>query len=181
MAEERRARDHRLLDALGELGAEPFKGKVWRVAREGRAPLQPSMAPGRWSPGDFDVLYTSLEREGAFAEAYFHLSRQPVFPNELRFSLHELTITTRQTLSLPTLDILVRLGVDETRYREVLYEQTQAIGDAARFMGFDSLLVPNARWEGLNLVVFSDAFQPGEIDIVRSENVDWAGWRDRFR
>ncbi|MCH6588100.1 MAG: DUF692 family protein, partial [Proteobacteria bacterium] len=73
----RRARDHRLLDALGTLEPEPFEGVVWRVVRDGRQPLEASNARGRWSPGHFDVLYTSLEPDGARAEAYFHLARQP--------------------------------------------------------------------------------------------------------
>jgi RES domain-containing protein len=181
MAEERRARDHRLLDALGELQAEPFTGKVWRVVREGRDPLQPSMVQGRWSSGNFDVLYTSLVREGACTETHFHLSRQPIFPSELRFWLHELGVNTRQTLRLPTVESLIRLGVEEPRYQEILYEQTQAIADAARFMGFDGLVVPSARWDGLNLVLFTDALQPDDIELVRSEEVAWVEWREKFR
>ena len=177
MAGERRARDHWLLDALGELRAESFAGRAWRVVRDGRDPLQPSMIQGRWSPGTFDVLYTALEADGACAETYFHLSRQPVFPSQLQFSLHELRVNTRQSLRLPTIAELVRLGVDESHYREVLYERTQAIGDAAQFMGFDGLIVPSARSPCMNLVLFTDALQPEDLELVQSEMVDWERWR----
>jgi RES domain len=170
-----------LLDALGELQGEYLAARVWRVVREGRDPLEASKVQGRWSPGSFDVLYTSFTREGACAEAYFHLSRQPVFPTELGFSVHELAVNTRQTLRLPTIENLSRLGVEEARYREVLYQQTQAIGDAARFMGFDGLIVPNARWDALNLVLFTDALQPEDIELLQGEKVDWAEWREKLR
>ncbi len=177
----RRARDHRLLDALGTLEPEPFEGTAWRVVRFGRPPLQGSSARGRWSPGHFDVLYTSLEPDGARAEAYFHLARQPVFPAHLRYRLYELTIKTKQTLRLASTEALFRLDVEEARYRELYYDRTQAISDAARFMGFDGLIVPNARWDCLNLVIFTDAVDLDEIEIEERSAIDWNLWRDNLR
>ena len=50
---------------------------------------------------------------------------------------------------------MVPLGVDPARYREILYEPTQAIGDAAYFLGFDSIIAPNARWSCNNLILFT--------------------------
>ena len=64
-----RLHDRALLDALEALDPEPFRGVVWRVTRKGREPLRGAAANGRWSmTGEFEVLYTSLEREGATAE-----------------------------------------------------------------------------------------------------------------
>lgn len=179
MAEGRRARDHRLLDAIGELEAEAFEGVVWRAVHEGRAPLQGSNAQGRWSPGHFDVLYTSLEADGARAEVYFGLSRQPVFPSQLRYWLYELTVKTSQTLHLANMAALCDLGVEDARYRELYYDRAQAISDAARFMGFDGLIVPNARWDCLNLVLFVDAVDPEGIEVTDRTAIDWDGWRAR--
>ena len=136
---------------------------------------------GRWSPGHFDVLYTSLEPDGARAEIYFHLSRQPVFPSGLRYWLYELKVRTRETLRLANMDALLRLGVEEARYRENLYDRTQAISDAAQFMGFDGLIVPNARWNCLNLVLFVDAVNLDEIEHERESEIDWIEWRGRLR
>lgn len=165
MEDRRRARDHRLLDAIGELEAEAFEGVVWRAAR------------GRWSPGEFDVLYTSLEADGARAEVYFGLSRQPVFPSRLRYWLYELKVKTSQTLRLANMAALHNLGVEDARYRELYYDRTQAITDAARFMGFDGLIVPNARWDCLNLVLFADAVDPDGIEVADRVAIDWDAWR----
>ena len=177
----RRARDHRLLDALGTLEAEPFEGVVWRVVRDRRQALEASNARGRWSPGHFDVLYMSLEPDGARAEAYFHLARQPVFPSQLRYWLYELNVKTKETLRLANTEALLGLGVEDARYREILYDRTQAISDAAQFMGFDGLIVPNARWDGLNLVLFVDAVDLDEIEIEERSAIDWNVWRDKVR
>ena len=180
MTEGRRARDHRLLDALGTLEPEPFEGAVWRVVRFGREPLQGSSARGRWSPGHFDVLYTSLEPDGARAEVYFHLARQPVFPAHLRYRLYELVVKTKQTLRLASTESLFGLGVEEARYRELYYDRTQAISDAARFMGFDGLIVPNARWDCRNLVLFPDTLEIDAITCESTAEIDWDDWRARL-
>ncbi len=177
----RRARDHRLLDALGKLDPEPFEGTVWRAVRDGRRPLEGSRARGRWSPGHFDVVYTSLDPDGARAELYFHLTRQPVFPSQLRYWLYELNLKTKETLRLANTEALLGLGIEEARYREVLYDRTQAISDAAQFMGFDGLIVPSARWDCLNLVLFVDAVDLDEIDIEEKSAIDWTAWRDKPR
>ncbi|MBV8119117.1 MAG: RES domain-containing protein, partial [Alphaproteobacteria bacterium] len=69
MAVGRRIHDRALLDVLETIDPEPFRGEVWRVARKGRDPLRGSVAHGRWSPNaEFEVLYTSVERDGALAE-----------------------------------------------------------------------------------------------------------------
>ncbi len=177
----RRARDHQLLDALGNLEPESFEGTVWRAVRNGRQPLEGSSARGRWSPGHFDVLYTSLDPDGARAEVYFYLSRQPVFPSRLRYWLYELNVKTKETLRFANTEALLGLGIEEARYREVLYDRTQAISDAAQFMGFDGLIVPSARWDCLNLVLFIDSVDLDEIDIEEKAAIDWEAWRDQAR
>jgi hypothetical protein len=177
----RRARDIDLLDALDALPRTPFEGTVWRTVREGRDPLQGHPSGGRWDPGTFDVLYTSLERDGAVAEIHFHLSRQPVFPSKLVWQLHEITVRTTKTLRFADLSALAPLGVDSERYGEILYGRTQAIGDAADFLGFDGLIAPNARWPCQNLVIFTERVAPAGLAIRSSAAIDWATWREASR
>jgi RES domain-containing protein len=179
MPDGRKARDLELLDALDGLERTPFEGTVWRVVREGRDPIQGHASAGRWDPGIFDALYTALEPDGALAEIHFHLSRQPVFPSMIRYHLHEIAVRTRKTLRLADMRALVGLGVDETRYAEVLYVRTQEIGDAAHFLGFDGILAPNARWPCLNLTLFTDRFAPADLGVVGSRLADVAAWGER--
>ena len=92
----------------------------------------------------------------------------------------ELVVKTKQTLRLANTEALFRLGVEEARYREPYYDRTQAISDAARFMGFDGLIVPNARWDCRNLVLFVDALEIGAIVCEETAEIDWDDWRARL-
>jgi hypothetical protein len=176
---DRRARDLELLDAIDAFKREPFAQPVWRVAREGREPILGAATNSRWCDGTFDVLYTSLDRDGALAEIHALLSSQPVFPSNIRSYVHKLTIDAKATLRLADLPALTKLGVNVERYRERDYAKTQPIADAAYFLGFDGLVAPSARWDCLNAVLFTDRIAPGAIAVLETEKrpVDWRAWR----
>lgn len=174
---ERRARDPDLLDALDASERITFEGDVWRIVRQERPPLQGSPTKARWDPGTFDVLYTSLSKQGALEEIYFHLTRQPVFPSKIRSVLYRISVKTRRTLEFLDLEALAAVGVSSEKYGDLDYQRTQEIGDAAYFLGFDGLMVPSARSSCQNLVIFSDQFAPDELQVVEQEQVDWNAWR----
>jgi RES domain-containing protein len=176
MNDSRKARDLELLDAIDRLARTVFDGQVWRVVRETRDVLQASRVGARWDPGTFDVLYTSLDHDGALEEVYFHLSRQPVFPS-VPFQVHRIRARARRILRLDDMDLLQKLGVDTARYANMDYSRTQAIGDAAFFLGFDGLIAPSARSHFLNLVLFSDYIEITDTEVEHSESVDWKAWR----
>ena len=180
-----RLRDDRLIDALELLPHTPFAGNVWRVVREGRDPSQCGTPGGRWDDGSFDVLYTSLTREGALAEIYFHISRgQPVFPSKIRYVLFELKVTLAEVLHFPKLSDLAKLELDISRYGQLSYvdriqeyPRTQEIGEAAYFLDCDGLMVPCARWPCANLVLFCDRLSPGAVEVIKDHGlIDWANW-----
>jgi len=172
-------RDLKLLDVIEGFERETIAQSVWRVARENRDPLQGGRSPSRWCIGSFDVLYTSLEKNGALAEIYELLNSQPVWPSKIKSFVHQISIQTSDVLRLTDLKILERLGVDATRYTTRDYQRTQEIADAAYFLGFSALIVPSARWQCHNMVVFTDRVSPEEIQVQESESeaVDWQEWR----
>ncbi|PPD45192.1 MAG: hypothetical protein CTY15_05285 [Methylocystis sp.] len=179
MSESRRARDLDLLDAVDAFKREPFAQPVWRVCREGRDPTLGAASQSRWCNGTFDILYTSLARDGALAEIHALLSLQPVFPSKLAAYAHRLAVDAKETLRLADLPALATLGVDTARYRERDYAQTQAIADAAYFLGFDGLIAPCARHECLNAMLFTDRLAPDAILVeeTEAEPIDWRAWR----
>ncbi len=179
----RRARDIALLDAIDAFRREPFDAHAWRVAREGRDPRLGGSSQSRWCNGAFEVLYTSLDYDGALAEIHALLSIQPVFPSRIRWFAHRLKVAAAQTLRLADLATLDRLGVDTSRYADRDYNRTQEIADAAYFLGFDGLIAPSARWTCLNLILFTDRIPPGQIETVEShaKPIDWNSWRKRKR
>lgn len=178
-----RVHDRSVLDALEKLDPEPFDSDIWRVARQGRDPLRGSSAGGRWgAPGELEVLYTSEQRDGALAEVGFRLSLEPVWPSLIRHQLHLLAVRTERTLRLLDMSVLANLGVDIARYETFEYGTTQAIAAAAYFLEFDGMLVPSARFECANLVLFTERVsQTGFLQLVSSEDVNWQDWRKRNR
>ena len=178
-------RDNRLLDALEALPVEPFKGTVWRVVKEGRDPCRCSSAGNRWDNGEFEVLYTSRTREGAIAEMYFHLNRgQPVFPSKLRYSLFEIKVMLNGVYDLSDRAVLQSMGMDMGRFgqlsyadKQVEYPGCQQIGDAAHFLGSSEsgdasgIIVPNARYDCSNLVIFCDHTNPGDFGVAANHGL----------
>jgi hypothetical protein len=171
-----RVHDRAILDALEAIDPEPFDGEVWRVTRKGREPIRGSSAHGRWSGnGEFEVLYTSLMREGALAEIRFRLSLEPVWPSRLRHEIHRIKVSAERTLHIADLATLQRLGVDTARYESFDYGMTQAIAAAAHFLEFDGLRVPSARAPCANLILFLDRLtNGGSMEVRGSEPVDWS-------
>lgn len=179
---ERRAHDDRLLDAISALSPVRYENSVFRVVRDGRPWSDGSRGAGRWNPAELSVLYCSEERDGALAEIHFHLSRgQPVFPSRIRHVLWKLGAELPRALELLDVDALTRLGVEMSRYRDILYAKTQEIGAAAAFLGFDGLIAPSARHECANLVVFLDNAPLGALTEIAGEPVDWAEFGKRRR
>ena len=174
----RRALDDRLLDLVGAIRGVPFDGTMWRVVRAGRDVRDGSRGSGRWNTSEMSVLYGAAEQDGAIAEVNFHLNLgQSVFPSRMRHDLFELAVKARQTLKLADTEQLKRLGVDDRHYRELLYTRTQEIGAAAAFLGFDGLIVPSARWNCQNIILFLDVIDLEEIRTISSQPVNWKGWR----
>ncbi len=172
-----RVHDRLILDALEAIAPEPFEGDVWRVARKGRDPIRGGWANGRWSPqGEFEVLYTSLVREGAVTEVGYRLSLEPVWPSLIEHEAHRLDLRLEKALRFADVAKLEPLGVDANRYESFAYEKTQAIASAAHFLEFDGLIVPNARYDCANAVVFMDRLDGGRIDVKNTESVDWSNW-----
>jgi hypothetical protein len=91
--------------------------------------------------------------------------------------LHKLSVKTQRTLKLADLAAVEGLGVSPETYKDLTYNRTQEIGDAAAFLGFDGIIAPSARWHCQNLVLFSELLAPGDLTVVESEPVDWDAWR----
>jgi RES domain-containing protein len=181
-------RDSALIDAIEAIEPVQFRGPVWRVVRDGHDPCQCSRSGGRWDDGTFDVLYTALASDGAVAEMYFHLKRgQPIMPSRVRYRLYELRTAMDRALKLLDLAALARLGLDTEAYGRLSYQErtaeyprSQDIAETAHFLEFDGLIVPSARWEGPNAVLFCDYVRPEAREAVTDHGqLDWAEWERR--
>jgi RES domain-containing protein len=184
----RRARDSGLLDAVEALPVEPYSGHVWRVVRDGRDPLVCSAVGGRWDDRTFDVLYTSTRGDGAIAEMLFHVAQgQPVIPSLVKYRLYELGASIKACVRVAKLDALAALGLKISTFgrlsyvdREQEYPRTQDIAEAAYFHGRDGMIVPSARSDHPNLVIFCERAGPAAVELVADHGlIDYDGWKKK--
>jgi RES domain-containing protein len=182
-------RPQALLDAIeGQIPAE-LSTRLWRVVTDGRDPLQSGRAGGRWDDGTFDALYTSTERDGAIAEAWFHVTRgQPIPPSKPVKRLHRIDVELNRVLDLTGEGQLAALGVNMQLYGQLSYVQrggeyptTQQIGEAAFFYEYEAIVVPNARWPTSNVVILTENAKPAQLHADAGELIDFATWRAENR
>jgi RES domain-containing protein len=167
--------DPRLVDLLEDFGAAPWNGDVWRHVIGDRDPLAPSHAGGRWAPPDtFPVLYTSLAREGALAEAA-HLISLYSIPPSARRTVCRIDVTLTRVADLTDPKRLAKLGVDPADAGPG-YGTCPEIGAAASFLAYQAILVPSLRYRGSNLVVFTERLEPGCVmDVASREAIPSRG------
>lgn len=121
------------------------------------------------------VLYTSIEREGALAEASFRLGIQTPVPSK-PIMIHRLEVTARKMIRISRAHFQA-LRIDPYRYGELDYHRTEEIGEAIGFLEFDAILVPSARWPCDNVVLLGDHQELATSPIViESERVEWIAW-----
>ncbi len=173
--------DQALVDRLSALRTERFDGEVFRATRVGADPTAPSISGGRWAPppqGDpgIYVLYTSLQRDGALAEVASFLAGLTPVPGPRAIKVTRLAVSTVRTLRLARAG-LADFGIDLGRYGERDYAQTQRIGAALAFLGFDGLIAPSARWTCDNLMIFAENHALSErLEPVSEEEIEWREW-----
>jgi len=168
--------DPALLERLSAFAPERYDGEAFRATRLSLDPLAASTSGGRWaSKGLVSVLYTSLLREGALAEITFHWSQLTPRPSRPAV-LHRLSVAAERRLRLLRAD-LDELDVDVAQYESVNYHRTQEIGAAVGFLGCDGLIVPCARWDCENLVLFTENHAlDNRLEVLSSEEIDWQAW-----
>ncbi|WP_108260251.1 RES family NAD+ phosphorylase [Mangrovicoccus ximenensis] len=181
-------RDAALLDALEAIEPVIFDAPVWRLVREGRDPLQCSASGGRWDDASFPVLYTSMTEAGALEEMRFHLMRgQPVMPSKVRYEMFRIGLALDRALQFLDIAALATAGLRTEHFgrlsyaeRQGEYPRTQQIGEAAHFLDFDGLIVPSARSEARNVVVFCEKVPTLKDSPVTAEGLaEWGKPRQK--
>lgn len=186
-----RPHDIRLVDALAGFRASSYDAVVYRATRVNADPTAFSTAGGRWAPPaswqEVQVLYTSLERDGAIAEVASYFAELTPRPKK-SILVHRLRVTASNVVRL-TIDDLLALGVEMTEYEQRHYarpgeepiSRTQEIGAALNFLERDGLLVPSARRDCENLIIYGDNHRLSErLESESTEEEDWVAWAKRF-
>lgn len=165
-----------LVDAIDRLEPIAYTGGVFRHVASGRHPLSGAGARsqgGRWNPPQsFATLYLADAKVTVEAEFRRMAERQGLDPGQflprriyrLEVELQAVVDMTRPASLTPTL-----AGLDLSAEN---LSATQAVGEAAQYLGREAILAPSATGAGLVLAVFIDRLLPES----RVEDVDFEEW-----
>lgn len=157
-----------LLDSLAELPSSTWEGIVFRHMFGSLSPQRDNQSGARWNPTDASAIYCSLESATAVAEIDFHISLQPFRPNSER-KVHRINVKVPAVVDLTDWKILTRLGIDQSSYAAIEPSRCKEVGGAISFLGHGGILVPSARCDGVNLVIYPIAellFEPLDFVVV---------------
>lgn len=145
--------DPTLLDAIGSLGAEALdNATVWRHMFNDHPPELANTRGARWNPPGLAAIYTSEERDTAIAEGQHAIDMQPLRPTARRY-VYELRVSARRVLRIRQSD-LPTLGLDDAALISPDFSACQRVAAHAAFLDYDALIVPSARADGSNVVIF---------------------------
>ena len=94
--------------------------------------------------------------------------------------LNRLSVSLENVLEL-SVDQLVALGMEHPRAPRPRSNMGQRIGEAAFMLDHQGLLVPSARWDCSNLVVFlgQGSFDTEKrLSFEQASDVNWPAWRE---
>ena len=160
--------DRTLLEKIGRAKAIPWEGEVFRHMLGNLPPERENIRGARWYPQHVPAIYTSLARGVSVAEADYHLSLQPVRPRARRV-LYKIGVSLENVVDLSSFADIEALGVSRATFESTDYSSSQPVGGGAAHLGHDGMLVPSARGDGVNLVLF-----PGcQTSTYRFEQIDY--------
>jgi RES domain-containing protein len=160
--------DTALLDALSSLPALTWEGIVYRHMFGSNRPERENQSGARWNPPDVAAIYCSLDEETAVAEADFQIAAQPFRPKAER-RVYRIEVRLLSVVDLTDWKILQGHGVDFDSYQSIEPPRCKEVGGALAYLGHDGILVPSARRDGTNLVIYrsSDSvFHPLDSSVI---------------
>ncbi len=167
--------DQKTIEVLEALPPMSWSGTVFRHMFGQYSPDRENRSGARWNPPETPAIYTSLQRETALAEADYSISLQPLRPQAQRW-LYTITVALSSVLDLSKWESLSRIGLSRESLLSFDYSSCQRIGGAVEWLKHDGLLVPSARAEGVNLVIFPrQQTQDYRFEVLDCQEVRSAG------
>jgi RES domain-containing protein len=162
--------DQRLLDAVAALPTTKFEGQAWRHMFGDNPPELANTGGARWNPAGVDALYASLERETAIAEGDFRVQLEPIRPRAKR-TVYRLSVRLAAVVDLTNPAVRLGLGLTDADLADLAMTKTAAVGGAVEWLGYDGVLVPSIRTDGVNLVIFPNRMEErdGRFDRIDAE------------
>lgn len=164
--------DPRIAEALARQPETQYDGDVWKHTLPKQPPEAANTRGARWNPPGVPAVYVALSRDTAIAEGQHLVRLQPVEVRGTRH-IHRGHIVLRRVLDLRDPARLSPLGLSATDMRSNDQTACQRVGGTAEWLGIEGLIVPSARHDGANLVIFERRVAGDfAITFLGSEPVD---------
>ncbi len=142
-----------LLDALEHASSVSLETTAWRHMLGRHLPDVENTRGARWNPPGVAAIYLSLERDGAIAEGDHALAVQPVGPR-VRRRIYRVELTLANVLDLSDSARLADVGLTADDIADDVHDACQEVGAAVGWLQHDGLLIPSARSNATNLVIY---------------------------
>ena len=160
-----------LIGALSRVQPKQWAGTVFRHMFAGFLPERENRSGARWNPPETPAIYASLDRATALAEAEYYINLQPLKPNAQRL-LYRISVTLSSVLDLSDWELLRTLGVEKAGFATTDYSACQKVGGVVEWLRHDGMLIPSARKDGINLVIFPNQRKPDyHFEVIGSEEI----------
>lgn len=162
----------RVLDRLEAVEPAPWEGVAVRHMLAGHSPEKENTRGARWNPPGTAAIYLSTTRNGALAEAEYHLALQMPRPRARR-TMYEVNITLDSVLDLTDGTLLAELGISSADLEDPTMDACREVGGAAAWLEHDGILVPSARSSAVNLVVYPTNRETTAVfEVVSEEDLE---------
>ena len=105
------------------------------------------------------------------AEADYYIQMQPRRPKARRM-MYRIYVTLSSVIDLSNWVSLKDFGVEKETFATTDYSQSQKLGGAVEWLRHDGLLIPSARSEGINLVIFPNSRSLNHrFEVLDSEEI----------
>lgn len=170
--------DEKIRNRLARVEAVLWEGDVYRHMFAGMAPDRENVGGARWNPSGVAAIYTALIRETALAEADHRLRLETIpLRKDIRRTIYRVHVTLNAVVDLSDWTLLGELGIDQAMLEEVQKSSLRAcqqVGGGVDWYEYDGLLVPSARGEGANLVIYPSNQKPGySFEVLDTEELAW--------
>ena len=159
-----------MLDRLQSVEPQSWEGVAFRHMWLDYRPDRENTRGARWNPPDVRAIYLSLSRKGVLAEAEHQIAMQPVPPRGRR-TVYKVQIAPSAALDLTHDAVLSELGIGHEELAADDMGACQEVGGAAAWLEADGILVPSARAEAVNLVIYPSNASPDYSFDVLDEDV----------
>lgn len=157
-----------LLDALERLSSAPWAGGVYRHVFGENSPVAENISGARWNPPGTAAIYVTFASDTAVAEGDHAVAVQPLRTQVARW-IYPLEVGLSHVVDLSDRNLLIDLGITNHELASDDHAACQLVGGAVAWLGRDGLIVPSARHEGTNLVIFPTNLDPGSTLLIKGE------------